>query len=967
MKDAQTLEEELGASDLSHFAPNCATFSRAREIPIKGVVSPPKPIRSESFPKGIPEELSKMSKKSRKRIDLDTQMADLSALKALEAHSLGRGFTLEHPGNSLALHLDSWKKLLETHGVEKIYYHTCMFEGSKRKKFQILITNRKCFREMNLLCKGGRICDRTGERHHNWRPVVSQGRVLQFTTGDEREYPQGFCSRYADCLRVCLPPLSSFVEVFSGPNAPLSKCVCNFFGIDLPGGRVETSGRGLKNELQKLAEVVGQDPMHGLQQLVAAVPSLKRVESKFHREAGVNSGRQPGYGKRTPLVPDGLNDPISHMKEALSLTHPFLDSQSLKAIHRDVLSAASPVEAIRKADMISALARWKAISKDHATLMLQREHEKLACQSARKLGRKPRTALMEILAANLDVLDKAVPKLCLVGMPIIGDALESPFFDRYEVPARISIRELIHGASGRRADLIRRVERMSALGGRPQCEAIWKKTMKEVDSGSMAGPFTVHQMAVKHGDHFNLVPSFGLQQGFSEDGSLKYRRIDDHSASLNNAAASRKQRIDMAMADYVVVLVKETFAKFKCEINLATEDMQGAYRQVPLPDSQVPMSITAVTDPSTMKASLFELYGQPFGAAHAVPNFYRVSEFICQLIVKQFNLMLDHFFDDFFLASPKSDANLSMFIVQEAFELLGFVLDADKSQPPAEFCNILGVVFNTSALRAEATLSVQSKQTRKENFAFLVEKILSEKYLPPSLAASVLGKFGFLCSTMFGKLGRACTGPLRLRQYSQSADCTLDGALVFSLSLMKQLVQNAPSRTFMLQDDRPPLILYTDASDIPDRPDGRAVLGAVLIDVLRTFEIQYTYWIVPDAVLSKWRPRQTYMFPLEIMAGPLAMITWNSKMIDRHLIHFIDNDGAAASLVRGYSPFTDSARLIAEYWLHCAQARAFVYIDRVESKSNLADGPSRLEFSQMQSLKATFSKPIPLTTSLFSG
>ena len=103
MKDAQTHEEEPGASDLSHFAPNCATFSRAREIPIKGVVSPPKPIRSESFPKGIPEELSKMSKKSRKRIDLDTQMADLSALKALEAHSLGRGFTLEHPGNSLAL------------------------------------------------------------------------------------------------------------------------------------------------------------------------------------------------------------------------------------------------------------------------------------------------------------------------------------------------------------------------------------------------------------------------------------------------------------------------------------------------------------------------------------------------------------------------------------------------------------------------------------------------------------------------------------------------------------------------------------------------------------------------------------------------------------------------------------------------------------------------------------------------
>jgi len=515
--------------------------------------------------------------------------------------------------------------------------------------------------------------------------------------------------------------------------------------------------------------------------------------------------------------------------------------------------------------------------------------------------------------------------------------------------------------------LMRRVERMSQMGGHMQCQAIWKKTIKEVSAGSMAGPFTMDQIVERHGQYFNLVPSFGLQQGFSEDGSLKYRRIDDHSASLNNAAGCRKQRIDMAMADYVVVLVKSAFKKFGKSVHLATEDMQGAYRQVPLPDSQVAMSITAVTNPDTMKASLFELYGQPFGAAHAVPNFYRVSEFICQLILKQFKLLLDHFFDDFFLAAPAVDANLSMFVVREAFKLLGFTLDPNKSQPPAELCNILGVVFNTASLESQKMLSVQSKGSRQENFSFLVDKILAEQYLPPSLAASVLGKFGFLCSTMFGKLGRACTGPLRTRQYSQSADCTLSPALIYSLKLMQQLVQHAPSRAFLLEDSRPPLILYTDASDVPDRIDGRAILGAVLLDPLLDFEILYTYWVVPDEILHRWCPRQTYMFPLEIMAGPLAMMTWKERMSDRHLLHFIDNDGAASSLVRGYSPSVDSAQLVAEYWLHTADARAFVYIDRVESKSNLADGPSRLEFALMQSLKAVFVPPVPVDTLLFRG
>lgn len=427
-KDSETLEEELEESDLSHFAPNCATFSRAREIPIRGVASPPKPVRSENHLRGIPEELSKMSKKSRKRIDLDTEMADLSAQRSLEAHRKGKGFTLEHPGNSIALHLDSWKKLLESEGVSRVNYHTCMFEGSRRRKFQVLITNRVSFHSMGRICSGGRVCDRTGERHYNWRPLVSEGRVLQFTTGDEREYPKGFCDQYALCVKEAVPEPRSFVEVFSGPNAPLSGSVSRIMGVDLPGQRIETTGNGLTNELQRLADVAVVSPVAWPTLKLLESKTVKRVESKFHRESGVDSGRQPGYGKRMPLVPDGLNDPICHLKEALKLAHPFTGQQSLKQVHQDVLDSVSPVEAVRKAEMVQSLARRRSMSTDHETLVFQKEHEKIASDSARKLGRKPRTALMEILGGNLSVPDMAVPRLCLTGMPIIGDALESPFF-----------------------------------------------------------------------------------------------------------------------------------------------------------------------------------------------------------------------------------------------------------------------------------------------------------------------------------------------------------------------------------------------------------------------------------------------------------------------------------------------------------------------------------------------------------
>ena len=50
----------------------------------------------------------------------------------------GDYFTLEHPGRSLALHLESWQRLLGMEGVYVVEYTTCMFEGSKRRKCQVL-------------------------------------------------------------------------------------------------------------------------------------------------------------------------------------------------------------------------------------------------------------------------------------------------------------------------------------------------------------------------------------------------------------------------------------------------------------------------------------------------------------------------------------------------------------------------------------------------------------------------------------------------------------------------------------------------------------------------------------------------------------------------------------------------------------------------------------------------------------
>ena len=435
--DRFVLDTTLEASDSQHWAPNCATFSRAREIPVPGVKNAPVPLRSEEFPRGIPDELDRLSSKSRKRLEADTEMADLAAKSCVQADMQNKGFTLEHPGRSIALHLDSWRTLVQREGVRAINYHTCMFEGSRRKKFQVLITNRVEFERMGKICKGNKICDRTGEPHLKWRPVVHAGKVMQFTTGDEREYPEGFCSEYAECMRGRLEAGESFVEIFSGPNAPLSSAVAKVMGIPLPGAKKETN-KGVKTELQHLSQLISEDIASTFLKTDAGSPAMKRqrVENSLQRAIVVEAGKQPGYGKRIQLIPDGMQDPLRHLEAALTLEHPFESEGVLKNDHQEALekSPELPGEADRL--RLETLSLWKSIATRSDIRARQDEHEKMACESAKRLGRRPRTALMEYLQDKYYLEDSAIPTLCLTGIPIVGEALRSPFFTEWKSRVR---------------------------------------------------------------------------------------------------------------------------------------------------------------------------------------------------------------------------------------------------------------------------------------------------------------------------------------------------------------------------------------------------------------------------------------------------------------------------------------------------------------------------------------------------
>ena len=171
---------------------------------------------------------------------------------------------------------------------------------------------------------------------------------------------------------------------------------------------------------------------------------------------------------------------------------------------------------------------------------------------------------------------------------------------------------------------------------------------------------------------------------------------------------------------------------------------------------------------------------------------------------------------------------------------------------------------------------------------------------------------------------------------------------------MKCLLRTSPSREVTLSNG-PPVILYTDASDVPGRLP-QQVIGAVLLEPLRG-AIFYTSAEVSADLIASWTSRKSYMGQLELLATVLPLSTWPELVRNKHILLFVDNDSAASGLVKGYSPQLDSGAIIGQFWLSAADCKISVYVDRVESKSNPADGPSRLDFSLMHEWGAHWTTP----------
>ena len=215
----------------------------------------------------------------------------------------------------------------------------------------------------------------------------------------------------------------------------------------------------------------------------------------------------------------------------------------------------------------------------------------------------------------------------------------------------------------------------------------------------------------------------------------------------------------------------------------------------------------------------------------------------------------------------------------------------------------------------------------------------------PSAAARLRGKLMFSLAWTFGRVGRAALQPLSVRAASKRpwhGDVT--PAIRRALLFLRDVIRQLPPRVLRMDLPlRPPVLVWTDASCAPE--EATAEGGFVIVVPAEGKRRQRVLWAADEtepAVLQRFLAGSGQpIMPLELLYAVAPYYSVPDVFAGRQVIHFIDNTGACASMVKGYARAIDAGLVVNAFHAWNAGLRADVFFEYVRSAANIADLPSR--------------------------
>ena len=334
-----------------------------------------------------------------------------------------------------------------------------------------------------------------------------------------------------------------------------------------------------------------------------------------------------------------------------------------------------------------------------------------------------------------------------------------------------------------------------------------------------------------------------------------------------------------------------------------------------------------------------------------------------------FEFLLEQYVDDFPELAPEQ---LSHDGIQatDVIELLGWEVKREEGALP-----IYGTHFDALGVRfllegsARGEVEVTQKPGQAERVRDLVQQLLNSH--PPSRATAetLRGILGFARAQCFGRCGAASLHYLGELIAGRQSNTTGVGTEL--LSFWPDYLERAAPRKVIARDSRKPILLFTDGAEEGVDPHVEVSIGGVLVDPEATDTRDLTPkgptthlqkncrtggrrafgGKVPGDVVESWRAaagttrviHQAELYPILV-----ATRLWRERLAGRRVLVFVDNEPARAALIKGATSALASARIVGEIWKNLAEIEAHIWVERVPSRSNPADGPSRDDWTWLE-------------------
>ncbi|OLP75959.1 hypothetical protein AK812_SmicGene44172 [Symbiodinium microadriaticum] len=367
-------------------------------------------------------------------------------------------------------------------------------------------------------------------------------------------------------------------------------------------------------------------------------------------------------------------------------------------------------------------------------------------------------------------------------------------------------------------------------------------------------------------------------------------------------------------------------------------DLHKAYKNLPLSSGAVEIAYLSVYNPHKKTAEVFEQCVLPFGARASVHSFCRTSLGIWTAGVQILLLTWSVYYDDFVSCEVPPLTRMSDLCAESLFRLLQWDTSPDKPTTFGSIAKVLGLEFDLGDTRL-GRFYMRNTANRRDELRGNISSILEQGSLPRKECERLRGRLQFASNQIAGKgAGRAFKVLTKHLVNNRSA---VGDDLKHALLFLRDCFLDGPPRSLNAN------ILhlwhvYVDASC----DDNKVGLGGVLVSEQGSKVAYFSEWAADEMKAIVAPTSKNPIFEFECLAVLLAIKTWSGLISGCNLVIFPDNEGTKACLVKGSSDNEVGMAIVDNVHRSLDEMGCNAWFERVNTASNISDGPSRGEQSE---------------------